>query len=63
MISNSDVVKRQPEGAVFPSDWDNFDQLVSDVYVAWPVQCEMENWEKLGASGSNTWIAPGSSCH
>ena len=50
MISNSDVVKRQPEGAVFPSDWDNFDQLVSDVYVAWSVQCEMENWEKLGAS-------------
>ena len=32
VISNSDVVKRQPEGAVFHSDWDNFDQLVSDVY-------------------------------
>ena len=34
MISNSDVAKRQPEGAVFHSDWDNFDQLVSDVYGA-----------------------------
>ena len=34
MISNSDVVKRQPEGAVFHSDWDHFDQLVSDVYGA-----------------------------
>ena len=34
VISNSDVAKRQPEGAVFHSDWDNFDQLVSDVYGA-----------------------------
>ena len=56
MISNSDVAKRQPEGAVFHGDWDNFDKLVSDVYV---VQWEMENWEKLGTSGSNTSIASG----
>ena len=34
LVSNSDVIKRQPEGAVFHSDWDNFDQLVSDVYGA-----------------------------
>ena len=43
MINNSDVVKRQPEGAVFHSDWDNFDQLVSDVYVVWSVQWEIVN--------------------
>ena len=34
VISNTDVVKDQPEGAVFHSDWDNFDQLVSAVYGA-----------------------------
>ncbi|KAL2095547.1 hypothetical protein ACEWY4_007695 [Coilia grayii] len=34
LVSNSDVIKRQPDGAVFHSDWDNFDQLVSNVYGA-----------------------------
>lgn len=34
LVSNSDVIKRQPDGAVLHSDWDNFDQLVSDVYGA-----------------------------
>lgn len=34
MLSKSDVVLEQPEGAVFHNDWDNFDQLVSDIYGA-----------------------------
>lgn len=34
LLSNSDVLKKQSEGAVFHSDWDNFNQLVSDVYRA-----------------------------
>lgn len=33
-VSNSDIIKGQPDGAVLHSDWDNFDQLVSDVYEA-----------------------------
>ena len=34
LITNSEIIKNQPDGAVFHSDWDNFDQLVSDVYGA-----------------------------
>lgn len=32
LVSNSDIIKGQPNGAVFHSDWDNFDQRVSGVY-------------------------------
>lgn len=32
LISNSDIIKRQPDVAVFHSDRGNFDQLISDVY-------------------------------
>ncbi|CAJ1061365.1 hypothetical protein XNOV1_A011600 [Xyrichtys novacula] len=34
IISESDIIRGQPDGAVFHSDWDNFDQLVSNIYAA-----------------------------